>query len=58
MAGPSASAHSAAPSPGTHTHTQANNVFKKLSFDFVPRASCSFSPWAGRCVWGPARDAG
>lgn len=53
MAGPSASAHS----PPTDTHTHAN-VFKKLSFDFVPRLSCSSSPWAGGCVWGPVQDAG
>lgn len=37
------------PPPRAHTHTHthgANNIFKKLSFDFVPRASCSSSPWA------------
>lgn len=43
--------------PPTQTYTHAN-VFKKLSFDFVPRLSRSSSPWAGGCVWGAVRDAG
>ena len=54
MAVPSASAHSAAspslhPPARAHTHAhKANNIFKKLSFGFVPHASCSSLPWA----WG------
>ena len=35
--------------PRAHTHAhKANNIFKKLSFGFVPHASCSSLPWA----WG------
>lgn len=37
------------PRARAHTHAhKANNIFKKLSFGFVPHASCSSLPWA----WG------